>query len=461
MATFDQCIIDGVAGGAITPEIGQAARESYADAYAEAVKTLGPGEADRLAGKQVLDAVQRAALEAKRQQALAIRARRSLLEGIAGLKERRGYENVEALGGSGGQPPKGGWVQGGEPPKEGPFKNGARAAKALPLIMRNKGGLSGGPFPSVEGRALAVRGLFDARMAAIMEKFQSRLGFDSPNRAALGNIVREAFGEDTGDAAARGLAASWSETAEQARQMFNAAGGSIGKIADGKWGLPQSHDAAAIYKAGRPAWVAFTQPLLDRAKMVDKLTGAPFTAKRLTVKLGEVYDRIVTRGLIDKQPGEHPGVGALAMTRGEERFLAFRDTDAWQSYQKSFGQGDAYVAMIGHLDDMAKDIGLMQILGPNPEHQWKWLVAFAEREAAIERLGGAEGAERAAKSSIHQAQNMFDSYTGKTNVPVNEKLAATGATIRSYLNGADLGGAILTDMPSAPMFGAMARSSGL
>lgn len=93
--------------------MGAAARESYADAYAEAAKTLGPGEADREAGRVVLDGLQRAAIEARRQQALAIRARRSILEGVAGLKERRGYTGVEALGGKGGQPPRGGWVQGG------------------------------------------------------------------------------------------------------------------------------------------------------------------------------------------------------------------------------------------------------------------------------------------------------------------------------------------------------------
>lgn len=453
---FLGCINDGEANGEITPELAAGARDAYADAFAAASQTLSPEDADRTAGKAVLTALDKAKIEAQRRRAMMIRTRRNLLEGIAGLKARRGYENVQALGGTGGKPPKGGWIQGGEPPKGGPFRKGAVAARALPLLMRNKGGLSGGPFLGVEDRSIAIRGLFDAKMAAVMEKFGTRLGFDAPNRASLINVVREAFGEDSGDAASKALAQAWSETAEQARQMFNAAGGTIGKLEH--WGLPQAHDSHAIYRAGKASWVEQTLPMLDAGKMVDKLTDAPFAPKRLGVVLGEVYDRIVTHGLIDKQPAEHPGKGALALTRAEERFLVFKDADSWSRYQSQFGVADAFAAMVGHLDEMAKDIALMQTLGPNPEHQWGWLKAFAEREAAIERLGGNETAVSTARKSIARAQDMYEGFTGKSNVPVDEKLARFGATVRSYLNGADLGGAILTDMPSAPVFGALARS---
>lgn len=454
---FEQCISDGVASGAIDKDLGDAAKAAYGDAYAEAAQTLGADDADRAAGRAVLTALEKAAIEKERMRSLMVRSRRDILEGIAGLKERRGYTDVQALGGAGGKPPKDGWVQGGEPPEGGPLKGGGIAAKALPLLMRNKGGLSGAPFKgSVEGRFLAIRGLSDAKMADIIEKFQSRLGFDTPNRASSNNIVREAFGENTGDVAAKSMAQSWAEASEMVRRMFNAAGGSIGHIEN--WGLPQSHDAAAIYKMGRDAWIQFTQPLLSREKMIDRLTGAAFTEKRLQAVLGQTWDRIVTHGLIDKQPSDTFGQGSMAMTRGQERFLIYKDAASWQAYQARAGVADAYTAMMNHLDDMAHDTALMQVLGPNPEHQWGWLKKFAEREAAVERKNGNEGAERAARRSIGRAQDMYDGYTGAAGVPVDERLAKAGATIRSYLNGADLGGAILTDMPSAPVFGAMARS---
>jgi hypothetical protein len=464
VTSFRDCIVDGVAKGAISAELGEGALANYDDAFAEAAQTLAPEDADRAAGGAVMDALEKAAIEARRRQVLTIRNRRSILAGIANLKERRGYEGVQALGGRGDKPPPGlpgaRWIQGGEPPREGPLKKGAVSAQALELLMRNRGGRSGGAFVSAEGQTLAVRGLLDAKMADVMEKFQTKLGFDSPNRAKLGNMVREAFGENTGDVAAKQLAEGWTAAAELARQQFNAAGGMIGKHEN--WGLPQMHDPAAIYRAGKARWISYITPLLDRAKMIDKLTGAPVTERRLTAPdgvLSRIYDRIVTKGLIDKEPPEHPGGGALALSRGEERYLTFKDATSWTAYQREFGQGDAYAAMLHHLDGMAQDIGLMRALGPNPAHQWTWLKAFATREAAVEQLNGVDGAEQKATSAIHIAQAMYEQVTGGiATVPVNRALAKGMANLRSFLNGVSLGSIALTEWPSAPFFGAMARS---
>jgi hypothetical protein len=461
--SFKDCIVDGVAKGAIDPETGDAVMKAYQNAYADAEATLGHAEADRQAGAAVMDALEKAKIEARRRQVLQVRSRRGFLDDVADLKRRRGYTNVPELAGSGGKPPPGGregWTQGGEPPKDGPLKSGAVAARSLVLLMRNKAGLSGKAGVSAEGQSMAVRGMFDAQMADLMEKFETHTGFDSPNRALLDNVGREGFGEASGDRAAKELNTAWQGTAELARQMFNGEGGQIGKLEG--WGFPQSHDAAAIWRAGKDQWVGFTAKLLKRGAMVDKLTGAPFTPERLTAPdgiLSQIYDRITTHGLIDAYPPEHPGAGALALSRGEERFLRFDGWDAWKTYQRQFGQGDLFAAMMGHLDGMAQDIGLMRALGPNPAAEWRWRVAFAQREAALERsLSRTEAAVREANRYVKRAQDMYDHFTGGASMPVNDKLAAFGSGVRNYLNGVDLGSAILSDMPSAPMFGALARS---
>lgn len=455
---FLGCITEAAASGEIEPGVAEEARATYEAAFEAASSTLGPDEADRAAAKATLSALERADLEARRRRLLQIRTRQRILDGVADLAERRGYTGVSRWWRGGGDPPDGGAVLGGGPPKDGPFRKGGVFARALPLLMRNKPGLSGAPFASVEGRLLAIRGMFDARMAGLIEKFQS--GVDANlvhqrGRALLQNVVREAFGERTGDASAAELAKAWGETAEEARRMFNAAGGAIGKLEG--WGLPQSHDAAKLYAAGKPAWLDAITPLLDRSKMIDSATGAAFTDKRLRFVLSQVYDTIVTHGLIDRAPGEPVGQGMVANRRAEARFLAFKDADSWSRYQGQFGQGDAYAAMLHHLDGMAHDVALMQILGPNPAHEFDWLVKAATREAAIEKLGGVADADSRARQDVHLAQNMMDAYTGQANLPDNERLARLAAGARSYLNAVDLGAAILTDMPSAPFFGAMAR----
>lgn len=467
MATFDSCIAEALTKGEIDADTAQVAQDAYDDAFATASETLGPVDADRVAADAAMAKLEAEAIEARRRRQLAVRTRRTALETIAGLKERRGYSGVKALGGGdgSGKPPKDGWVQGGTPPAEGPGSRGALAAMALKRLVENRPGLSGAPRASVGGRYRAIRGGFDASMADLIEKFETRTGLDRPGasgakRATMDNIVREAFGEDSGDAAAKALAEAWSETAERARLMFNQSGGAIGKM-DG-WGLPQSHDGARVRGKGtasdRDAWVSSILPRLDRAKMIDNVTGQPFTDKRLAAVLGEVWRTIGSGGASQRQPGAGLGRGALAKQRSEARFLAFKSADDWRAYQAEWGEGDAFQTMMGHLDDMARDIAQMQILGPNPAHQFEWLKAFAQREAVMEELGGVKGAIDRAKGHVALAERMFGHFNGDLNTPENVGRSSAGGTIRGVLTGTMLGSAVLGEVGSGFILGRMARS---
>lgn len=457
---FRGCIDEAAAKGEIDAETAEALRETYDDAFAAASDVFGPSDADRRAAEMVMQKVEREAVEAERQRTLTVRRRREILQGIDRYKALRGYTEVAPLPGRGGsgRPPKGGWVQGGRPPPTGEGSTGALAARALELLAEGNAGLAGGPFASVEGRYRAIRGSYDAHMADLIEKFEAGLDANllgKRNRAALGNMVREAFGEDTGDLAARALAQAWAGTAERARLEFNAAGGSIGKIDN--WGLPQMHDAISVRAAGRDGWVQSVMPRLDRAKMIDRNTGQPFTDKRLQAVLGQTWDRIVSNGAINTKPGEHLGKGLLANTRGEQRFLAFKTADDWMAYQEEFGEADPFAAMMGHLDEMARDIAQLQILGPNPAYQWEWLKRWAQREADLEYLQGVDTAKDKAAAYLKSADEMMSVFTGSTSTPVNSKLANIGANVRAGMTAVSLGGTILTDLPSAPYFGFIAR----
>jgi hypothetical protein len=229
-----------------------------------------------------------------------------------------------------------------------------------------------------------VRGQLDAMMADLIDKFETKTGFDSPGRATLDNVVREAFGEDTGDAAAKGLAQAWGGAAEHARKLFNAAGGEIGKLE--KWGLPQSHDPLAVRRAGRDGWVEATLPRLDRA---DDRPGDRAAVHREAPARGAGRrvgrDRDPRRRL---RPGAGRGLGQgkLANRRAEHRFLVFRDADHWLAYQREFGRADPFAAMMNHLDGMARDVARLQVLGPNPDHQFAgWPTSPSARRSTRRR----------------------------------------------------------------------------
>ena len=454
MADFLSCIDEAAAAGDIDPDAADRARKTYRRAYGPASEAFGPTEADRMAAEAVMSDLERAALEAKRRKALMIRTRTQVLEGVAALKRTRGYADVNVLGGGG----DGGsdWTQGGLPPAKGPGKGGAIFARSLELLVENKPGLSGGPFSSVEDRYRAIRGQADAMMAGLIERFETRTGFDTPNRAELTNIVREAFGEESGDKAAKGLAKAWSETAENLRRMYNAAGGSIGKLEG--WGLPQGHDVYAVRDAGREGWIAQVLPRLDRARMIDGDTGLPLSDVELVAALGQAWESIVSLGANRRAPGAALGRGSVATRRMDSRFLIFKSADDWLAYAKAFGDGDAFSTMLGHIDELARDIAQMQILGPNPDAQFTWLKQAAMREALLEESGGVAGAADRAKGYVQTADDMLAHFTGSTSTPINSRLAGWGATGRSLLTAYSLGSAVLSDIPSAPYFGAMARS---
>lgn len=474
MASFRDCIDEAAAKGAIAADVAERARKTYDDAHAAASEGLGPSDADRAAADAVMRGLQIDALEAKRRRALMIRARQTIIDGMDELKRRRGYVHPQKIGvrrrnpgvvdratGREPPPPPDGFADDGTAP--GGFGGGydrALFARGLELLVENKPGISGAPFPSIEGRYRALRGRADARMAAVIERFETRTGFDRPGRAELTNLVREAFGEDTGDAAAKMLAQAWAETAESLRLAFNAAGGSIGKIEN--WGMPQAHDSHAVRGAGREAWIAYVLPRLDRAKMVDDVSGQPLTDARLVATLGEVWESIATNGLNSPLSSDRVGLSALAKRRSHGRVLVFRSADAWLEYQAAFGDNDPFSSMMGHIDELARDTAQLQILGPNPSAQWDWLKKAAEREAALEEAAGARGAMDAASSYLSTADNMLAHFTGSLATPVNSRFAQWGVSARAFTTATALGSAVLSDIPTAPVFGAYARAfSGL
>ncbi len=468
--TFKGCIDEAAAKGEITEEVAASARKTYDSAHASASEAFGPADADRHAADAVMRQLEQAALDAKRRKALMIRTRETLVAGIDELKRARGYVDPEKLGARRRNPgiiervfgrkpkePLEGYADDGViPGSVGPLNyEGALFARALELIVENRPGLSGGPFSSIQGRYEAIRGQADALMVDLIEKFETRLGYDKPGRADIGNLVREAFGEETGDAAAKALAQAWSGTAEHLRTMFNAAGGSIGKIEN--WGLPQFHDATAVRQAGRQKWLEFVMPRLDPAKMIDETTGRPFTPQALVRALDDVWQTIATNGLNAPVKNDGQGLSAMARKRADSRFLMFRNADAWMEYQRSFGDADPFSIMLGHADEMARDIATMQVLGPNPSANWKWLVKTAEAEAAKEEAAGVVGATNRAAGNVITANNMLSHFQGESSAPVSQWIADLGANLRNLTTAAKLGSALLSDVPTAGIYGAYAR----
>jgi hypothetical protein len=311
-------------------------------------------------------------------------------------------------------------------------------------------------FASVEGRRRAIVGMAHAQMETFLHHFRrgAVLGDKGRwNRAQLDNVVRELFGQSTGDQAAAGLAKSWTETAEWLRKRFNSAGGAIGKLED--WGLPQGHDPRAVRNKGLTAWKADIKPMLDPSRMRHPLTGAAIDERELDGILDEIFDAITTDGWSRRDPTRTPaGRGALANQRAEHRFLVFRDADSWLTYQRDYGNADPFGTMMGHINMMAKDIAAMEVLGPNPSGTVEFLKQFIAKEGALavngqsKRFGGVTGNKAQNRANTYQDRidAVWGSIRGTLETPVNGTWAAGFAGARSIITASVLGSAAVSSV---------------
>ena len=104
----------------------------------------------------------------------------------------------------------------------------------------------------------------------------------------------------------------------------------------------------------------------------DHTTGKAFNAEKLHFTLYEVYDHIIKQSNA-KHASRGYGKFKLANSRMDHRFLKFKNFDAWNAYNKRFGNSNMHTIMLGHLDRMAKDIAIMQKLTPDPDGHMQWM----------------------------------------------------------------------------------------
>lgn len=320
------------------------------------------------------------------------------------------------------------------------------------------------PFQSVEGLRKAIVGRAHAQLTELLEKFERTAALGrTPNKADLANIVREAFGENTGDPAAKSLAKAWDEVSDGLRQRFNRAGGAIGKLEN--WGLPQVHDPKALLRAGKQPWKDAIRSRLDLSRMRHPVTGDEILDFEIDDILDTVWSDIVTNGWARRDPSQTPtGRGAVAGQKAEHRFLIFKSADDWLHYQRDYGQGDPFAAMMNHVNGMARDIAAIERLGPNPQAMLTFLKQRIEQAAAVKKAGEAvpfagsqARADSRARGKISTIDNMWDAYRGNGEVAVDTQVADGFAITRNWLTASILGSAVLSALPTDPIYQTLAR----
>jgi hypothetical protein len=328
----------------------------------------------------------------------------------------------------------------------------------------------------VEHQQRALTQRFMAGISDFLKHNRTRITGQLRDKAMVADVARELHGQSTGNVNAREFARAVEAAQDEARQLFNLAGGDIGKLEHR--GVRHAHDARRIREAGFDTWFAalWDSNAIDWHRIRNFDTGKPFAlepgrrpprpvAERF---LRDVYEGITTEGWDARLPSTQARGRAMYRRNAEHRVLHFRDGDAWLAYNERFGQANPFDAIVGELRGMARDISLMQAFGPNPRAGIQFRSDIMTKDAmtagasvtARNYVGQRPLAEVVARKNA-KAQVMLDMLTGAANVPVDGMGAAFFAGLRNLLTAAQLGGATLSQVTDIPTMRLAAKSVGL
>lgn len=411
--SFRDCIFTAVARGKLEEGKAKEALDIFDEVLAE-MRAQGASDATAQAGaaKAVSDQVRLQNALRKRQQALTIKTMQRIRMDIEGYRNSKGEKDI---------------------------------GQAVLALLDNDQLAS---YSSVTQRQKRILGQLHAKFTDALEQYRPRLAGLQRPRAGIENLVREMFGEKTGDEAAAELAAAWRETSDLAKKRANQAGANIGTRED--WGLPQHHNQTAIAKVSKQDWVDFTLDRIDWNKTINFDTGRVVPQNMRRETLGKIYDTIKTDGFIKINP-RAAGRKSLANAMNNHRFLVFKNANSWLEYDAKFGNGDPFDTMLAHLDHMARQTAMMEILGPNPSHTKEMLKQMVKVAAAETDVANAGPAKKLASqfigSTTQQIDDLFGVISGQSQAPANPMVAHTFAGLRNLLTSAQLGSAALAAIP--------------
>ena len=263
--------------------------------------------------------------------------------------------------------------------------------------------------------------------------------FDASNPEMTRDLAREVYANadgHTGNKVAQEGAKAWLKVIDDMRQRFNNAGGDVGKLDYGY--LPQPHDSIKVRTEGRDTWVQKVLPAVDRSRYVDE-AGARLPDAEVAQILGNIWETIATDGINKMEPGKGGGTSARANRGMDHRELHFKDADAYLGYMKDFGNGSMYDGMVAHIGRVARDIGLVERYGPNPNAQMRLQLDMAAK------VDGAQVGNLPRSFGL-KPQSYWDQINGTASAPASARLAQIGTDVRNIQTFGKLASAVISSI---------------
>lgn len=309
--------------------------------------------------------------------------------------------------------------------------------EVIDRMVAAHGDMSG--IQSIDSKARGIASIYRGELVDFYTNIKGGLGIFT-DQELVQKIVRERFGENTGDALAKKISDKMGDVFETMRDRFNRNGGDIGKLDN--WGLPQTHNLEKIAKAGKEAWVNKAESLIDTRQYVHE-NGDYYSQQEIRSLLEYTYDTLSSDGANKIEVGRQAtggGTSKVTNRHSESRVLHFKDAESWLEYQSEFG-GMQFVDLVeAHINGLSKDIAMVENLGSNPKTALKILMDAAAKKDWEKGID-----ENKTQSSRKRAQVMFDEFSGG-NTPQSQVLANLGLAYRSMNVASMLGGTTIASI---------------
>ncbi|HDS0925545.1 TPA: hypothetical protein QDZ23_000146 [Pseudomonas putida] len=311
-------------------------------------------------------------------------------------------------------------------------------------------------YPGVFSIESAANGIRAEAMGSMLDTIDFTRGkfvglfADAEKSAAL---VRELHGEDSGVPAAKVAAKQFHDVAERLRQRFNRAGGDVGRLDD--WSVPRSHSQLKVAR-NKDAWIDDHVAWANRSKYLNE-DGSRMSDAELKEFFTHAHETVATGGVNKITPGQFSGGGARANRGSESRQIHYKDADAYMQAQAKYGDRNLMDLMFSHIDRAARDIALVETLGPNPNFAMRY-----HTETAMQQMVKAKPeAKGKIEKRVGRLQNLYTEVAGTREPPASAALANAFDTYRGSNVYGKLGSAVITGLSDQGTMAITAKMNGM
>lgn len=247
----------------------------------------------------------------------------------------------------------------------------------------------------------AVRSIAMSYLDSFMQRFGPKLAGIKKLGEDVRGVIRAAYG--TGGTAEDKLHAdAVIAVRELLRKWANRYGASIPENANAK--IPQTHDPVRVRAVEEDVWVQDHIDNLDWEVM--RFRGEAIPVEKRDEILRHTYQGIINEGFDRGDPAQLHQI-SLGNRLNRDRFLYYKDADAYIAMQEKYGAGNFYEQTIGMVETMAKDISILKTFGPAPDA----MKEFTKRVGGL-RASELNTAAKAGKKNIvdkyQRAERLFD-----------------------------------------------------